>query len=58
MRSQGEKREERALLEAMRPYLSEKRRVKMDRAVRIARLASIASVALGEFGKEGRDEQV
>lgn len=58
MRSQGEKREERALLDAMRPYLSPRRREKMDRAVRLARIASIASVALGALGKEGRDEQV
>lgn len=58
MQRQGDKRQERALLEAMRPYLSEKRREKMDRAIRLARLASIAELALNEFGKEGRDEQV
>lgn len=56
MRRQGDKREERALLEAMRPYLSERRREKMDRAIRLARLASIAELALGELGKEGADE--
>lgn len=33
------------LLEAMRPYLSEKRRSKMDKAMKIAKLASIASIA-------------
>ena len=33
------------LLEAMRPYLSEKRRSKMDKAIKIAKLASIASIA-------------
>ena len=33
------------LLEAMKPYLSEKRRSKMDRALKIARLASIAATA-------------
>lgn len=36
---------DRRLLEAMRPYLSDKRRGKMDRALRIAKLASIASIA-------------
>ena len=36
------------LLEAMRPYLSEKRRSKMDRALKIARLASLAELAAGE----------
>ena len=36
------------LLEAMRPYLSDKRRGKMDRALRIARLASLASLASEE----------
>ncbi len=38
------------LLEAMKPYLSEKRRSKMDRAIKIARLASIAQLAASEFG--------
>ncbi len=37
------------LLEAMRPYLSEKRRSKMDKAMKIAKLASIASIA-AQFG--------
>lgn len=41
------------LLEAMKPYLSEKRRSKMDRAMKIARLASIAELAASEFGGEG-----
>lgn len=40
------------LLEAMKPYLSEKRRSKMDRAMKIARLASIAELAASEFGGE------
>lgn len=38
------------LLEAMRPYLSEKRRSKMDKAMKIAKLASIAEIAASEFG--------
>lgn len=38
------------LLEAMKPYLSERRRSKMDRAMKIARLAGLAELAAGEFG--------
>ena len=39
---------EQALLEAMKPYLSEKRRGKLDRALRLARMAKLAGLALGE----------
>lgn len=46
---------DRKLLEAMRPYLSEKRRSKMDRAMKIAQLASIANAA-ALFG--GDDDNV
>ena len=45
--------EKQALLEAMKPYLSEKRRAKMDRALRIARVAQIARLAMGEMGGDG-----
>ena len=38
------------LLEAMKPFLAEKRRAKLDRAIRIAKLASIAELAMGENG--------
>ena len=38
------------LLEAMRPYMSEKRRGKMDRAMKIARLAGIAELAAENLG--------
>ena len=38
------------LLEAMRPYLSEKRRSKMDKALKIAKLAGIAEIAMTELG--------
>lgn len=38
------------LLEAMRPFLSEKRRVKMDRAMKIARLARLAQIANDKLG--------
>lgn len=41
-------RAERALLEAMRAYLSEKRRGKLERAMKIARLASIAKMTIKE----------
>lgn len=43
-------REKTALLEAMKPYLSEKRRRKMDKAMKIARLTRIARAAMGESG--------
>ena len=45
---------ETALLEAMRPWLSEKRRRKMDRAVQLARMAHLAKLAMGQMG-EGDD---
>ena len=51
----AEKPQERALLEAMRPYLSEKRRSKMDKAIKIAQLAQIARLAMGEMGGDGGD---
>ena len=54
----GEKPQERALLEAMRPYLSEKRRSKMDKAMKIARLAQIARLAMGEMGGDGGDQSL
>lgn len=38
------------LLEAMRPFLSEKRRGKMDRAIKLARLAGIAEIAASQLG--------
>ena len=46
-------REKKALLEAMKPYRSQKRREKMDKAMKIARLARIAGIAMGEEGKDG-----
>ena len=41
---------QRALLEAIKPYLSERRRSKMDRAMRLAHMAKLAQLALGEAG--------
>jgi len=46
---------EQALLKAMAPYLSEKRRGKLDRAMQLARMARIARMALRETG--GGDDQ-
>ncbi len=54
-RGTGQKPQERALLEAMKPYLSEKRRSKMDKAIKLARLAKIAQLAMGEIGGDGDD---
>lgn len=42
-----------ALLEAIKPYLAEKRRGKVDRALKIARIARIAGAAFGENGGAG-----
>lgn len=42
----GGKDETGALLEAMKPWLSEKRRGRLERAVRIARMAKLAEAAL------------
>lgn len=39
---------ERTLLEAMLPYLSEKRRGKMEKALKIAKLARLARIAMEE----------
>lgn len=55
MRRSGEKSDKRMLLEAMKPYLSEKRRKKMDRALRLAKLASFAEIALKEFREDDDD---
>jgi len=40
------------LLEALKPYLSEKRRDKMDRAVKIAKMARLAQTAALFGGKD------
>lgn len=45
--------EQTALLNAMKPFLSEKRREKMDKAMKLARLAEIAELAAGEMGGDG-----
>ena len=48
--SAGVDDEKQALLNAIKPYLSEKRQRKMDKAMKIAKLASIAKFAMGEMG--------
>ena len=48
--SAGVDDEKQALLNAIKPYLSEKRQRKMDKAMKIAKLASIAKLAMGEMG--------
>lgn len=48
----GKKSESRDLLEAMKPFLAEKRRRKIDKAMKLARLASIAEIAVGGIGGE------
>ena len=50
--AQADNGREQALLEAMKPYLSEKRRSKMDRAMRLAHMAKLAQLAMGELGGE------
>ena len=49
----AQNKEEQALLAAMRPYLSEKRRRKMDRAMKLAQLARLARLAMGETEGDG-----
>lgn len=49
LKRNGVKSEERALLEAMKPFLSERRREKMDKAMKLARLAGLAGIAAAEF---------
>ena len=48
--SGGEKNDRQALLEAMKPWLSEKRRAKMDRAMKLARMARLAEMAMEAQG--------
>lgn len=55
MQKSGSKSSEMALLEAMKPYLSEKRRKKMDKAMKLAKLASFAGLAVEEFKEDADD---
>lgn len=47
-----------ALLQALRPFLREERRAKLDKAVRIARMTRLIRVALGSMGEKGDEEGV
>lgn len=49
------KNDKAALLNAIKPYLKEDRRAKVDKAAEIAKLAKLAKVALAEFtgGEKG-----
>ena len=44
----GGRDDTRELLEAMKPWLSEKRRAKLDRAAKLARMAKLAQLAMAE----------
>ena len=47
---QGRKSDQQALLQAMRPYLSEKRQRKIDRALQITRMAHLAKLVMEGLG--------
>lgn len=55
LRGNAMRSDETALLSALRPFLSEERRQRLDRAIKIARLASLARLA-GEFTGIGGDD--
>lgn len=44
--------DKKAMLEAMKPYLSEKRRNKVDRAMKLAKLSTLAMIVLEEFKED------
>lgn len=47
-----------ALLQALRPFLKEERRAKLDKAVRLARMTRLIRAALGSIGEKGDGEGV
>lgn len=47
-----------ALLQALRPYLREERRGRLDKAVQIAKMSRLLRVALGSLGGKGGDTLV
>ena len=53
MASGGGPGREQALLAAMRPYLSQKRRQKLDRAMQLARTLRLARLAMEAGGGDG-----
>ena len=47
-----------ALLQALRPYLRQERRSRLDKAVQIAKMSRLLRVALGSLGGKGEDTLV
>lgn len=47
-----------ALLQALRPFLKEERRGRLDRAIRIARMTRMIRAAITAFGERGTGEGV
>ena len=54
----GEDDRRTALLQALRPYLREERRARLDRAVRLAQMTRLIRAALGAMGEKGDEEGV
>ena len=52
----GQRDDKRALLEAMKPYLSPQRRERLDRAMKLAKMIGMAETAFGLLG--GVDAQI
>lgn len=50
MGGMNRKDEKQALLEAMKPYLSQKRREKLERAMKLAKMIHMAEIAFGTLG--------
>ena len=50
--SVGAKDEKRALLEAMKPYLSPQRQVKLEKAMKLAKMIGMAEIAFETLGGE------
>ena len=53
MSGDGKSSRHRVLLEAMAPYLAEKRRRRMEQALKMAKMAKLAKIAFAEFGGDG-----
>ena len=49
---EGQDDDKMALLDALKPFLAEKRRNKMERAMNLAKMARMAELAFGAFGGE------
>jgi thioredoxin-like negative regulator of GroEL len=52
MSDRGGSESKRAILEAMKPYLNEKRRKKMEQAIQIAKLARLAEIVFAESAED------